>query len=120
MKRVTYIFSFFYLISYSLKHSGVYIPFYSDYFIDLICIPIVLGWIKIFTDKFSIQNFQWGILPIAIAVVYFTIVFEFIMPNVSNNYTQDYLDILFYSLGGMIFYFLIKDSLTTSQRQANY
>lgn len=120
MKRTIYILSFFYLISYTLKHSGVYIPFYSDYFIDLICIPIVLGWTKFFIDKFSIQNFDWGVLPISIAVIYFSIIFEFIMPNVSNNYTQDYWDILFYGVGGIIFYFLIKDSSATSQHPVNY
>lgn len=119
MRLIVYILSVLYISLYILKHNGIYIPLISDYLIDLICIPLVLGWIKMFTDKLSIQNFQWGILPIVIAVIYFSIVFEFIMPNFSDQYTQDYWDILFYTIGGIIFYYLIKDSSTTFQHQAN-
>lgn len=103
-----------YALLFILKKSEIYFPFISDYLAELICIPIVLGWTKILMDKMNVQNFHWGIWPIIIAIIYFSIVFELIMPNYSSNYTQDFLDIIFYSIGGIIFYYALKNSSTTS------
>ncbi len=91
-----------------------YIPILSDYLIDIICIPLVLGWMKWWMDKLAVQNFQWGIIPILIAVIYFSLVFEVVMPSFSSAYTRDYWDIFFYFFGGFIFHFSLQKSSATS------
>lgn len=112
--------SIVYVILFIFKKTEIYFPILSDYLADLICIPIVLGWIKLIMDKLSVQNFRWGKLAILIAVIYFSIVFELIMPSFSSNYTRDFIDVILYGIGGIIFYFSLQKSSTISQHLRAY
>jgi len=50
------------------------------------------------------STFQLPLSMIAFAVVYVSIVFEFVMPKFSARYTADPMDIVFYALGALFFF----------------
>ena len=45
------------------------------------------------------------------AWLYFSVVFEVILPLFSNNYTADIFDAVMYALGGSFFYFVQMPSI---------
>ncbi len=100
-----------FIINQLLERVGnVYIPYIHAYLDDLLVMPIILG--------LSTQIIQW-IHPakeyyylskthITIAVLFFSIVFELIYPVVyPDNYTMDPLDVLYYGIGGFVFYWIV-------------
>ncbi|GAA5039008.1 hypothetical protein GCM10011506_37610 [Marivirga lumbricoides] len=96
---------------------GIFIPYVHSYLDDLLCLPIVLG--------LTTQFLQW-IHParrfyylshnhIIISIVFFSLVFEILYPFMFPlNYTADIIDILFYALGGYLYYSFV--SLKTKNR----
>lgn len=85
---------------------GISSHFSSSYLDDLICFPIVF---------FIVQRVhQWlyngnYILPnshLFVGVLFFSIIFEIILPQLSNRYIGDFYDIGFYFIGASIFYFI--------------
>jgi len=55
---------------------------------------------RIEKDRIEFQMLNSHVIT---AVVIFSIIFEIILPTISIRYTSDYLDILCYLLGGIIF-----------------
>lgn len=53
---------------------------------------------------------------ILLAWLLFSIVFELILPEYSLVYTKDYIDIFYYGLGGIIFYFMQKGKLPIEEK----
>lgn len=91
------------------KYFHVFLPVVHAYLDDLLCMPVVLG--------VSMQVIQW-IHPlrqfytlsqrhIFLAVVYYSILFEVVLPFFSPIYTSDGIDIILYALGGLIFYWFV-------------
>lgn len=90
------------------------VPILHAYLDDLLCMPIVLG--------FGMQIIQW-IHPIkdlyfldkkaiVIAVVFYSLLFEAILPFVNSSvYTADWIDVIMYSLGGLMFYQLVSKNV---------
>src|SRR5690606_12085118 len=100
----------FWINQYLEKVQQIFIPFVHSYLDDLMVMPVVLGltlqifrWIHPLKEKFSFTKIQ-----IMVAVVYFSILFEGILPLWSNLYTRDLWDVVFYSIGAIGFYFLIN------------
>ncbi len=104
---------FIYLILLFLKKWSFYIPIISDYLADLMAIPFSLGCVDGFMKKYSSKNFEIGFLPMLVAVIYFSLAFEFWMPQVSPLYTSDWLDVACYLIGGII-YLLLKRKMNAS------
>lgn len=104
-KKILFFLASLYVILFSLKKSGIYFPFISDYFSDLICIPFSLLLAEVMMSWFPFKAFKIGFWQILVTVLYFTLVFEFWMPSISKNYTSDYFDILSYALGGVTYYY---------------
>lgn len=105
-----YIFLFMLLILFLLFHAlesliGTNIIFRS-YLDDILCIPIVLSIMLLIFRQFikKNNNYSFPISFVIIAVVYLSIFFELILPVISSRYNRDLVDILVYSIGGIIFY----------------
>lgn len=83
-----------------------FIRFYVN---DFLIIPIVL-FVCLQVLKWSKNDKNYKIsLPIILYLcLLYSILFEFIFPNYLARYTKDYLDILLYFAGGMVFYQLQK------------
>jgi len=92
----------------------LYIKFYSPnqsfsnhYLADLICMPIIF---YIVEGLFRVLKINVGlsILKVIFGVVYFSFLFEFLLPQLSEKYTADWLDVIMYSLGGFLYFLSIK------------
>ena len=89
---------------YKLSNSWV-----TNYLADFLCIPIVLyisraliRWLK------KMKYFQFSFFQILFASVYFSFLFEVILPQFNDKYTADYIDAFMYLAGGGLYYGLTK------------
>lgn len=105
-----------YLTLYFHKKSGHYIPWISDYMADLLCMPIVFAFCLAVLKFWRVvsKDFELSASMIIVAVIYFSLVFEWILPSLSEKHHADTLDIVAYSLGALAYYYLRK-ILSTKQ-----
>jgi len=109
-ERLFFLFLFFlYLLSLFSKFYRPADCWVNNYLADFLCIPIVLyisrgviRWIK------KRRKFQFSLIQVLFAIVYFSILFEFIFPQFSDRYTSDYIDILMYLAGGGLYVLISK------------
>ncbi len=99
-----------YLLLYVLKMSGQYFPLISDYLADLLCLPLTLGFCRyvMIKWKFVSSNFELSVAKILLTVAAFSIIFEVVLPKYSHQYQSDFIDIVFYLTGAVIYYFFRK------------
>lgn len=95
---------------YVFQITGFKLPEIINNFVnDFLIIPIVLT-ICLFILRKTKNNPNYKI-PLSIILylcVLYSVLFEFILPNYLVRYTKDYIDILLYFAGGMVFYQLQK------------
>lgn len=76
-----------------------------NYFSDFICLFLINGSI-LYLLKFikKDKNLELTIAQVAVSWVLCSLCFEYVLPRTQPNvYTQDYLDILMYALGAVMF-----------------
>lgn len=112
-EKYLFLLFFIYLILFIFKKTEFYIPILSDYLADLIAIPFSLGVAEVFMRRFSKKKFEIGFIPMIVAVIYFSLVFEVWMPQFSSLYTADWIDVVCYLIGGII-YLLFKGKTNSS------
>lgn len=88
------------------QHVGISGYFTTSYLDDLLCFPIVLLIVQMVHRKFYNERFLLPISHIIFSVVFFSVIFEIILPTISPRYTADYLDLLCYLIGSIIFYLI--------------
>lgn len=87
-----------------IERAGFSIPFVNSYLDDLACLPVVLTLALAFLRSFfTSPGYSLSKIQIAIAVIYISVVFEWILPSVSSRYTRDYADIIMYVTGAVLF-----------------
>ncbi|TDU39761.1 hypothetical protein BXY82_1791 [Gelidibacter sediminis] len=94
----------------TLKHFGVASPkWVFSHLNDFIVLPLVatLGLHAVWFLKRD-TTIRLSIVTILSLVLLFSIVFEYYLPQQSHRYTADILDVVAYSLGGVVFYLLQK------------
>jgi len=97
----------------SISFGPEFLHFYGG---DLLFIPILMTSVKIVRQLF---NFSFAIdkMQVAIAVVYSSVVFEWLLPNEGTNFVGDPLDIAAYTLGALLYVFVISNNkLDQTQR----
>ena len=92
---------------YYLRYTGVV---FIDYYInDLLSVPVTLYLTSLLLGFiYGKVPYPLNALKIGLAIVLFSITFEFIMPEYNSAYTFDFFDIMAYLAGGII-YFLISE-----------
>ena len=100
----------FWINQYVENSLGLFLPYVHSYLDDVMAMPVVLGfalqvyrWIHPLKDRFAFTKIQ-----ILVAVSYFSLIFELLLPIWSETYVRDPWDVLFYGLGAIWFYFLIN------------
>lgn len=95
----------FWANQYLEKSMRIFVPLYHSYGDDLMAMPVVFGlclqlmrWFHPMGDQLTFSNKQ-----VLIGLVYFSVVFEIILPLVSKTYTADPIDVLCYGLGTIVF-----------------
>jgi hypothetical protein len=84
---------------------GIYIPFIHAYLDDLLAMPVVLGltlqvfrWIHPLKTRFYFSKIQ-----LTVGWVYFSFLFEVLLPQWADIYTADIWDVVCYGVGTIIF-----------------
>lgn len=100
----------FWINQYLEKGLQLFIPYVHCYLDDFLAMPVVLG--------MTLQVYQWfhplkkyfifTKAQIMVAVAYYSVIFEGLLPYWSNTYIRDPWDVLFYFFGAIWFYFLIN------------
>ena len=99
------------------KILNVNLRWLDNYLDALLCMPILLGLLlqerqfiiaKYFKPT-SQKNYQFSILEITLATIFFAIIFEEGFPKWSIYFTKDYWDYVAYFVGAFLFHFFIND-----------
>ena len=78
----------------------------NNYLNDLLCIPLVLGALIFIIRKIKHDpKFKLPLGFIFILSSYYAVYFEYYLPKINSRYTSDWIDVMLYFLGGILFYF---------------
>lgn len=93
---------FIFIMNQLLVYRGISIPFLQSYLDDLLVMPIVLGTyliiMQIWKPTFRVP------LPWTLSTLFiFIILFECILPQLSNRYTADWKDGIMYCISSALF-----------------
>jgi hypothetical protein len=96
----------FTLNQYLEKVAGIFLPYVHEYLDDVLCMPVVLTLTLFIQRKITFRNEAYTFTAghVMVAVVYFSLMFEGILPAYSPKYTRDWLDIVAYAAGAAVFY----------------
>lgn len=96
-----------YAVHLSIKYNSIVVPVWiSSYVADLLCVPFILSLFVMIVRFVKKQNtFRLPPSMIVFAVLYISFVFEYLMPKYSARYTADPVDVVFYFIGGVFYFF---------------
>lgn len=96
-----------YAVHLSIKYNTIAVPvFINSYFADLLCVPFILSLFVMTVRYVKKQNtFRLSLSMIVFAVIYISFVFEYLMPKYSTRYTADPMDVVFYVIGAVFYFF---------------
>ncbi len=78
--------------------------FFRNYLNDFLCLPLLLSCFVCFIRTFRNRpTFGLQMNMILFACLYLAIVFEYLLPQISNSFTSDSFDVIAYALGGIYF-----------------
>ena len=84
-------------------------PFFSYYLNDLLCLPVVLGICLCIIRKFSKnKRLQISLFSALSLAAFYSVYFEIYLPQVTERYTADIVDVLLYFLGAIAFWLVQK------------
>jgi hypothetical protein len=100
----------FWINQFLEKVMGIFIPFVHAYLDDLLAMPVILGiTLQVYKWIHPLKkNFVFSKTQVVVGWIYFSFLFEFLLPKFSSTYTSDLLDVLCYGLGALAFYKLIN------------
>jgi hypothetical protein len=78
--------------------------FADSYLLDLLCIPLVMEGCKWILEKLLNRHYRFTEYHCIVAVLYFSLVFEWFLPQLSNRYHADIYDVLCYGVSTIIWY----------------
>lgn len=86
---------------------------YRYYLPDLLAIPVLIVLTRFLLFLLSNSGFYKLLQPLTFGFIAFislfvALIFELILPYLSDSYTADKLDVLMYVFGGIIFYFTLN------------
>ena len=89
----------------------------NDYLADLVCMPIILcfclvgvRWIK------KIPQFWLSWRMILSMTLFYAIIFEWLLPLKSNEYTGDILDVVMYFVGALVYGWFMQPFIRQSTK----
>lgn len=93
-------------IVYYRESVKLYLPWYvKDYLNDLLCLPLVLGLLCVIIRYMkNDSSFEFSKPFIFCLALYYSVYFEYYLPQVNLRYTADPIDVLLYFSGGFLFY----------------
>lgn len=114
-----WLFAIGYLASLYFKFYKPSDSFLNNQFADLLCMPIVF---YIASNLISLIKkdsfFRLSKLQVFVGFLYFSVLFEVILPNYNSKYTGDWFDVLMYGLGSLIYYMIQSMSIKKAHKNA--
>ena len=102
----------FVLHQFMQKVMGVSIPIVDSYLDTLLAMPIILT--LLVAERRVLfrrgENYRLTIPDVIVATLFVAFVSEVIFPALSDSFTGDWLDLVFYSLGSLVFLLTINPS----------
>lgn len=81
---------------------------------DFLCLPILLTIANLLIKiLFPSQCFIISVSQIVLLALFYSVLFECILPKVSTKYTADYLDVIMYFLGGGFYWLLSRNKISS-------
>ena len=78
--------------------------FADSYLLDLLCIPLVMEGCKWMLEKFLKRQYRFTGYHVMVAVLYFSFVFECLLPRMNDRYHADIYDVVCYGTSAAIWY----------------
>ena len=99
-------FCLLWLIVFTGRNLGMTIPYFNNYVTDLLAVPVIANLGLAFQRGFVEKSGSWCFKPghLIFITAYTSLVFEFILPKYSDNYTADLMDVVMYITGGLFFW----------------
>ena len=101
------------LIVLTARKLGHPLPYINGYINDAFAIPVIANLGLWFQRVFIIKNNYYVLAPwhVVFIVVYVSVLFEGLLPQISKVYTADWIDVLLYCFGGLFFYWVMNKPL---------
>ena len=101
------------LAIYTMQRLNLPLPsLINNYVNDFLCLPLLLGAMEFVIRRLKKDySFQFSFWFVVFLAFYYAVYFEYYLPKVNSRYTSDWIDVVLYFSGGLIFYF--------SQRKKN-
>ncbi len=97
-----------YFLNRILRLEDIQIILFSDHIASLVALPLVLGFILTLFRWFRIASrLSWH--QVLSSFLIFSIYFEYWLPAQSARYTGDWMDVVFYGIGGIVFWVFLND-----------
>ncbi|MGY6558961.1 MAG: magnesium citrate secondary transporter [Nitritalea sp.] len=100
----------FWINQYLERGLEIHLPYVHAYGDDLLAMPVVFGltlqvyrWFHPLREAFIFTPIQ-----LLVGLLYFSLLFEVLLPRYSSTYTADPWDVLCYTLGTLYFYYLLN------------
>lgn len=107
-------------VVYVLQRLKVNLPlFINNYLNDILSIPITLFVVLAVIRGIKGENYKLSKPMIISVVIYYSIYFEYYLPQFNTRYTADYIDVICYCLGGVLFHLIQKYFLLPTTRGDN-
>jgi hypothetical protein len=105
------------LVVITFRKLGHPLPYVNGFINDAFAVPVIANLALGFQRVFIIKNNYYVFAPwhIIFIVVYVSLVFEVLLPLMSKAYTADWIDIMLYAFGGLLFYFVMNKPLVASR-----
>lgn len=100
----------FFLLNLLLLNSSLQLPiFFSSYLNDLVCMPVILCiclfLIRKISNRKTLKISLFSALSLA---TLYSVYFEIYLPDVTERYTADVVDVLLYFTGAVVFWLVQK------------
>lgn len=92
------------------KGLDISLPLIDNYLDNLLAMPIILTFLLV--ERRILfrrgKGYRLSGLDVVLATVYIIIISEIIFPLLSDEFVTDWVDVIFYALGSLIFWFTIN------------
>ncbi len=91
---------------FTMQKIGLFLPaIISNYVNDLLCLPLVLGGISFAIRLLKKDEyFRFPLTAILLMAAYYSVYFEYYLPKNNPRYTSDWVDVVLYFTGALLFY----------------
>ena len=106
------------LIVITSRKLGHPLPYINGYINDAFAIPVIAN-LALWFQRVVMYKTNYYVLSrwhVVFIVVYVSLVFEGLLPNLSKIYTADWMDVLLYCVGGLFFYLAMNKPVAQPER----